>query len=57
MKNQTEFTVRLPQDLLDKLEFIAEAEGRTPNNHIILLLQNNIKYFEKTKGKIIVKKD
>lgn len=52
MKNQTELTLRLPDDLLQKLLYIAEAEGRTPNNHIILLLRKNIEYFERTKGKI-----
>lgn len=52
MKNQTEFTVRLPEELLRKLYYIAEAEGRTPNNHILMLLRSNIQYFERTKGHI-----
>ena len=52
MKNQTELTVRLPEDVLRKLIYISEAEGRTPNNHILMLLRNNIQYFERTKGRI-----
>lgn len=52
MKQTVEMVLRLPEDLKNKLEYIAEAEGRTANNHIILLLRNNIQYFERTKGKI-----
>ena len=52
MKNQTELTLRLPEDLLRRLIYIAQAEGRTPNNHLLLLLRNNVQYFERTKGRI-----
>ena len=52
MKNQTELTVRLPEDVLRKLIYISNAEGRTPNNHILMLLRNNIQYFERAKGHI-----
>ena len=52
MKNQTELTVRLPEDVLRKLIYISEAEGRTPNNQFIFMLRNNIQYFERTKGRI-----
>ena len=52
MKNQTEFTVRLPEELLRKMIFIANAEGRTPNNHILMMLRSNVQYFERTKGRI-----
>ena len=52
MKNQTELTVRLPEDLLRKLIYISETEGRTPNNHILMLLRNNVQYFERAKGHI-----
>jgi hypothetical protein len=52
MKNQTELTVRLPEDVLRKLIYISEAEGRTPNNHVLMLLRNNIQYFERAKGRM-----
>ena len=52
MKNQAEVSVRLSDDLLRKLIYISEAEGRTPNNQFIFMLRNNIQYFERTKGKI-----
>ena len=52
MKNQPEFALRIPEDLLRKLLYVANAEGRTPNNHILMLLRNNVQYFERTKGRM-----
>ena len=45
MKNQTEITLRLPEDLLRKLIYVSAAEGRSPNNHLLMLLRNSIQYF------------
>ena len=52
MKNQYEIKVRLSEDLMRKLIYVSEAEGRTPNNQFVFMLRNNIQYFEKTKGRI-----
>ena len=52
MKNQYEIKVKLSEDLMRKLLFVSEAEGRTPNNQFIFMLRNNIQYFERTKGRI-----
>lgn len=52
MKNQSEIKIRLSDDLMRKLIYISEAEGRTPNNQFIFMLRNNIQYFERTKGRI-----
>lgn len=52
MKQTPEITVRLSDELLRKLIYISEAEGRTPNNQFIFMLRNNIQYFERTKGRI-----
>ncbi len=52
MKNDREFTVKLSDELLRRLYYIAEAEHRTPNNHIIYLLRQNIAYYERVHGKI-----
>ena len=52
MKNQAEIKVRLSDELIRKLIYISEAEGRTPNNQFIFMLRNNIQYFERTKGRI-----
>lgn len=52
MKNQPELTLRIPEDVLRKLLYVSNAEGRSPNNHILMLLRNNIQYFERAKGRI-----
>ena len=52
MKNQNEIKIRLSDDLMRKLIYISEAEGRTPNNQFIFMLRNNIQYFERTKGRL-----
>ena len=52
MKNQPELNLRIPEDLLRKLLYVSEAEGRSPNNHILMLLRNNVQYFERAKGRI-----
>ena len=51
MKNQYEIKVRLSDELMRKLIYVSEAEGRTPNNQFLFMLRNNIQYFERTKGK------
>ncbi len=52
MKTQPEMTLRIPDDLLRKLLYVSNAEGRSPNNHILMLLRNNVQYFERAKGRI-----
>ena len=52
MKNQYEIKVRLSEELMRKLLYVSEAEGRTPNNQFVFMLRNNIQYFERTKGRI-----
>ena len=52
MKKSPEITVKISEDLLRKLIYISEAEGRTPNNQFLFMLRNNIQYFERTKGRI-----
>ena len=52
MKQNYTIPVRLSEELARKLIYIAQAEGRTPNNQFTFMLRNNIQYFEKTKGRI-----
>lgn len=52
MKQTYTLPLRLSDDLIRKLLYISEAEGRTPNNQFTFMLRNNIQYFEKVKGKI-----
>ena len=51
-KQQPEMTLRIPEDLLRKLLYVCEAEGRSPNNHLLMLLRNNVQYFERAKGRM-----
>lgn len=52
MKQSPEISVKLSEDLLRRLLYISNAEGRTPNNQFLLMLRNYISYFERTKGRI-----
>ncbi|MBR6709119.1 MAG: hypothetical protein IKL84_05515 [Clostridia bacterium] len=52
MKQTYTVPVKLSDDLLRKLLYIAQAEGRTPAAHFSLMLRNYISYFERAKGKI-----
>ncbi len=56
MKNQYEVKVKLSEELMKKLIYVAEAEGRTPNSQFVFMLRNNIQYFERAKGKFDTKK-
>jgi len=50
--NLPRFTLRVPQILLDKLEFIAEYEGRTKNKELEQMIKKRIAQFEKLYGEI-----
>ena len=52
MKNSYNVNIKLSEDLLRKLLYISEAEGRNPSGQFTFMLRNNISYFEKTKGRI-----
>lgn len=46
------YTLRIPQELLDKLAYIAEYEGRTKNKEIEQLIKKRINEFEALHGEI-----
>ena len=52
MKQSPEVTVKISEDLLRKLIYVSEAEGRTLNNQILLMSRNTVAYFERAKGRI-----
>lgn len=53
MKNEfPRYTLRIPQELLDKLGYIAEYEGRTKNREIEQLIKKRIAEFEASHGEI-----
>ena len=52
MKNKVSFDVRADAETYRKLMFVAEAEGRNLNNHILHLARTNIAYYERVHGRI-----
>jgi len=46
------YTLRVPQELLDKLGYIAEYKGRTKNREIEQLIKKRIAEFEAKHGPI-----
>lgn len=52
MKPSYTVPVRLSEDLLRKLIYISQAEGRTPQSQFTLMLRNTIQYHERAKSKI-----
>ena len=45
-------SIRIEQEMLDKLNFVAEYEGRSLNSHILVLIRDNIKAHEEKFGVI-----
>lgn len=45
-------TIRFPQEMLDKIAYVADYEGRSVNSHVLVLVRQNIAEFEKLHGKI-----
>lgn len=50
--NLPRYTLRIPQNMLDKLAFIASYEGRTKNKEIEQLIKKRIAAFEREHGEI-----
>lgn len=55
--NKARFTLRISQELLDKLGHIAEYNGRTKNRELERLIIAYVNSFEQTIGKINIKKE
>lgn len=45
-------SIRIEEEMLEKLGFVADYEGRSVNSHILVLIRENIKTFELEHGKI-----
>lgn len=45
-------SIRIEEEMLDKISFVADYEGRSVNSHILVLVRENIKAFEAEHGKI-----
>ena len=45
-------SIRIEQEMLDKLSYIADYEGRSVNSQVLVLIRQNIKQFEAKNGPI-----
>ena len=54
--NLPRYTLRVPQELLDKLAYIAAYQGRTKNKELEQLIKKRIAAFEAEHGTIKVEK-
>lgn len=45
-------SIRIEEEMLEKLNFVADYEGRSLNSHILVLVRDSIKAHEETHGKI-----
>jgi len=45
-------SIRIEEEMLRKIGFVADYEGRSVNSHILVLVRDSIKAFEETHGKI-----
>ena len=43
-------SIRIEEEMLRKLSFVADYEGRSVNSHVLSLIRENIRTFEKTHG-------
>lgn len=45
-------SIRIEEEMLEKIGFVADYEGRSVNSHILVLVRENIRAFEELHGKI-----
>lgn len=45
-------SIRIEEEMLEKLGFVADYEGRSVNSHILVLIRENINAFEQEHGEI-----
>ncbi|MBR5484931.1 MAG: Arc family DNA-binding protein [Oscillospiraceae bacterium] len=45
-------SIRIEEEMLEKLSFVADYEGRSVNSHILVLVRESIKAFEDEHGAI-----
>ena len=45
-------SIRIEEEMLDKIGYVADYEGRSVNSHVLVLIRENIKKFEEEHGSI-----
>lgn len=43
-------SIRIEEEMLRKLSYVADYEGRSVNSHVLALIRENIRSFEKIHG-------
>ena len=45
-------SIRIEEEMLNKIGYVADYEGRSVNSHVLVLIRVNIKKFEEEHGSI-----
>jgi len=45
-------SIRIEEEMLEKIGYVADFEGRSINSHVLVLIRENIEAFEKKHGTI-----
>ena len=45
-------SIRIEEEMLNKIGYVADYEGRSVNSHVLVLIRENIKKFEEEYGSI-----
>jgi len=45
-------SIRIEEEMLNKIGYVADYEGRSVNSHVLVLIRENIKKFEDEHGSI-----
>ena len=45
-------SIRIEDEMLEKIGYVADFEGRSINSHVLVLIRESIEAFEKKYGKI-----
>ena len=49
-------SIRIEEEMLDKLHVVADYEGRSANSQILILIRDCIEQYENKQGQIDIKK-
>lgn len=45
-------SIRMEEEMLQKLGYVSDYEGRSVNSHVLVLIRDSIKEFERVHGEI-----
>lgn len=45
-------SIRIEEEMLQKIAYVADYEGRSVNSHVLVLIRDSVKAFEKEHGEI-----